>query len=477
MKYPIVTRMLIAGVEAYAGPDDLRDGHPTLLDGLQFTWGRSGNIGQPDVETCNFVLRQQLLEGSVETSILDAISQDDPLELWVDITYPDDTVVSSLVWAGGVGSAVAQSVNDHAVTVSVSASGVNASLADETIGDEPWQVEDLETRVERIMQLAETDTAPVSVDASIADVQLSYRDVDAEGVLTLLQEIANSAGAVLWVVEDAVRGIFLWMEDPTNRASTRQFVIDPVTHVLSIDDNVVAETIIDSADLLRDPIRWTRDKSQMTNSVDVSWLLQGVDADGFPVATQLTATATVSPKPRIYRKLSIDTQLTTALDANELANRLLTMTSGDNRWLASGVTIDTRVLERDPDASGQDASGQSYEQRLDSVARLLDGGQRFGIAVTLAELQGWTPGGTQTSVYVEGGTYTLENGRWEMELNVSSAVGQGKSATFGDFAGTGVTLADIDPSITLADCQGVAGPNAFGFGFGGGPFGVQPFGV
>lgn len=464
--YPIETRLLIDGVEATADPNDLRDGLPTWLDGMSLTWGRSSNVEQPEVGTCTFVLRQQLV-GNV-SPMLDVIKVGATVEVWSDITT-DDGVVSVPVWSGAVASAIGQAAGYAAVEFTVVASDAAAPLADETIGDDPWPVQTVGTRVDRILELAQTDTAPIQVDPALLDFTLTYRDVDAQPVLGLLQEIADSVGGVLWVATDVELGTYMWIEDPSRRAALRQFLVDAETGLVTISNNTRGSEVISAADLLRDPIQWTQDKAQVINSVDVTWQRQDTDNDGKPSPTSKTITVTQGT-PAIIRKLGVETQLTTQLDASALASRLIALVGSTNGWIASGLSINTVVLQRNlPDLG--------YSQRLSMITQLLDGTARLGKAITLIDLPEWTPGGDQASVYLEGGTYTLSNGRWILDLTVSAVAGQGQSATFADFDGTGVRLMDFEPSIQVADAWGVAGPNATALGMGSGLFGSQTFGA
>lgn len=468
--YPITTRVIINGVEASTGADGA-NGVPTILDGLTLVWGRTTNVDQPDPGTCSFTMHEELRGELVP--MLDVIDVDQTVELWADIDNGDSTITSILVWAGTVTAVSGQAVGYTAFEISVTASDAAASLAEETIGDNPWPVQDAQTRVNRILELAVTDTAPITIDPTIADTQLTYRDVDAQPVLGLLQDVATSCGGVLWVATSADAGTFLRIEDPSQRASLRQFLIDAVTGLVTISNNTVPRSLLAAADILRDSVTWSKDKTQVINSVDVTWQEQtGVDpSTGLQTTAEQTLTVT-DGTPKIIRKLSIDTELITEFDASSLASQLLTLVSGSKGWMASGVSIDTTVLERD-------LSDLDYGQRLDVIKGLLDGTERAGRALTLIGAPGWTPGGNNVNAYIEGGTYTISAGRWQLDLNVSAPSGLGISATFADFNDTSVKVSDFDPTILIRDAWGVAGPNspAATVGFGTGMFGIQAFGV
>ncbi len=482
---PITTTLKIDGVEVPAGLDDIRAGTPTVLDDLTFSWGRSSNVDQPELGSASFTIREQLNAGTAAVPMMDIVAEDSTVEVWVDITYPatEETPAhtdTKLIWAGTVQSVNGRIASDQAIEIKITAVGYAAPLADETIGDEPWPVQSAATRANRILELATTDTAPISIDSALAGLRLSYKDVDSQPPLGLLQDIAQGVGGVLWQTTLAlgrqvgqhvhwIPQTYLWIEDPRRRPSLRIFVIDRDTKVVSIADSTAETMLISAADVLRDPVEWTRDKTQEINSVDVGWQEQAVDEDGRPSPIARTVTVTKDPRPVIIKKLSVDTDLVDRFDATTVANRYLALASGPD-WVASGITIDTRLLARD-------LFDFEFVYRLDVIATLLDGLDRLGRAITIVDLPTWAPGGESASMFVEGGTYTLTNGAWVLDLDVTAASGVGDSATFADFGGTGATIADFEPSIQIRDAFGVSGPNAFGDGFGAGPFGEQPFGT
>jgi hypothetical protein len=160
--YPISTRVVIDGVQAYDDGDSFLAGLPTIVDGLSFTWGRQTNVDQPDPGTCTFTLHEELF-GTV-TPMLDAINVDQSVKVWVDITQPDSTVTSVLTWAGTVTEVNGAAVGYSAFQVAVTAADAAAPLADETIKDAPWIVQPVQTRVNRILQLA--NVRPCFADAS-----------------------------------------------------------------------------------------------------------------------------------------------------------------------------------------------------------------------------------------------------------------------------------------------------------------------
>lgn len=85
--YPITTTVVIDGLEAPATPDELGAGIPTVLDGLSFQWGRSGPVDQPDIGSCTFQMREQLLDGD-PVSMLDTVHVGSRVEVWTKAFVP-----------------------------------------------------------------------------------------------------------------------------------------------------------------------------------------------------------------------------------------------------------------------------------------------------------------------------------------------------------------------------------------------------
>lgn len=452
--YPIRTRVRIDTVDAYCLPGDLDVGRPTVLDGLAFTWGRSTVVDQPEVGSCTFTIREQTEVGTVPMASL--IAPDAQVEVWIDADMPNGTVRTLMVWAGSVASATGQAVSDQAIEVAVTATESIAVLADKTIGDVPWEVEPAGNRAHRILDLANTDTS-LRVDSTLADILLSRLDVDSQTPLDLLHNVAQSVGGVLWattVSRVTATGVSsrpqLWLEDPARRPSRQQFVIKSDTQVV-IEETTSGAALLTANDLLRDPVQWLRDKTSSINSVDVSWLEQTTDDDGQP-ATEDRVTRVTRAGTTIVRTLSVDTELVSELEADKLAGKWLATMDPYVSWTASGLSLDTRLLQRD--VADDVAAGLDYAQRLDVVLSLLNSVDRIGAAFAVENMPTWAP--HQGAVYTEGGTYTWEDGRWMLDLNVS--IGNGESARFIDFSGTEAQPIDFG-TIRGIDAWGVAGPD------------------
>ena len=372
---------------------------------------------------------------------------------FLSITHDTESVRDVLVWAGQVTSLVSQAAGDKAYTTAVTCADISAALANLKVGDVPWNRETVLNRANHIMALVPT-APPITIDAGLRGIYVAFRDVDAQPPLGLLQDLAQTAGGVMWVTAHATQGVYLWMEDIDNRAAVRRFIIDPATGLVTIGPNVAVEdiAIISARDILRDPVAWTQDVSVVITQVSVGWL-EPITEDGQPSSIDHTEIVQASQADRNrygIRDLSVSTELTSQTDASALANRLLSQ-ARNTGWLASGFTLDTVVIDRE-------IPTVDYATRVDIIMDLLDATDRIGMAVTLIDNPVWTPADSVASMYVEGGTYTWTNYRWQLDLTASPAAGQGESATWNDFQGTGARWADFARTITWQDGFGTAGP-------------------
>jgi hypothetical protein len=323
----------------------------------------------------------------------------------------------------------------------VTAVGFTADLQNRIVGDEPWPVEDVELRAHRILDLAGLPIS-VDIDSSIDSTLLSYRDVDAQGATGLLTEIATSVDGVLWSAVHQTIGAYLRLEDPALRASLLQLaLVGGVIVVVQGDPDIGFD--LSACMILRDPVKWVQDVSDVVTRVSVSWQVQELDDDGLPTTSEATELVVDPALEAAYgtRGASISTQLQAAVDAQDVAQRVLTR-STPSGWRADGLTID------DDDVDGT-------VEGIALVLDLLDGTSRIGAPIVLGELPQWTPAGTDVGVYLEGGTYRYVGGRWVLDLLVSSAGGLGASAAW-DELDPAWTWNQWDPRLSWNDLRGVA---------------------
>jgi hypothetical protein len=377
----------------------------------------------------------------------------DPTITWDDFgtMYVDDAQViapgqshgSVLVFAGRVTELTSQWDDAAAAPlVSVVANGFTADMQNRSVGDEPWNVESVAVRSQRILNAVGLPVS-IDIDASLAPILLSWRDVDSQGAIGLLQSIATSVDGVLWPAVHAALGAYLRLEDPALRLSLLLLIEDETGTIVIVEGNPEESLRLSACDILRDPISWTQSVSDVATRVSVTWKAQGVDDQGLPTTTEVTEHLIDAALEAEHgtRAVSVSTELQSATDANAVAQRVLKRTSSD-AWRASGLTLD------DDDIAGND---QGRSLLLD----LLDGTSRIGAPIVITDLPSWAPAGSESGVYLEGGTYTYVGGRWVLELVVSSSDGFGGSAAWDDLD-PDWTWDQFDPTITWNDLHGVS---------------------
>jgi hypothetical protein len=333
------------------------------------------------------------------------------------------------------------------VSVEVTAQDFTADLANNRIGDDPWPVQALSTRVARILTLASTGVTAL-IDPSIAATLLTYRDVDSQPAAGLITEIAASVDAVAWSATHQTTGPYYWLEDPSQRPALVTLYVNPDTGLVTIGPTPAIDDalLLSACDLLRDPVQWQQDVADTSTRVDVTWLEQGVDDDGKPTATERHVVVINAPLEAALgqRGVSLSTQLQAQADAATVANRLLARVTATG-WRVDGLTWDTSLFPLDPGD-------------ITTALDLLDGTTRIGRPVIVTDLPTWSPSGPALPLYIEGGSYTFAEGWWVFDLTTSSGVGgQGTSVTWAQLP-TAWRWVDFDPAITWARLRGVAGP-------------------
>lgn len=389
--------------------------------------------------------------------------RDQGVRRWIDLDRGGVASVSvvnvepvrrrSLVWYGRITGLIGQAEGYSAASIVVTASDPGFTLANTTIGDEPWEAETAATRVDKVLDLGHVDDLQLIFDLGLRDIMIAYRDVDAQPVLGLLQDIATSIGGVCWVTGHQDLGPYLWIEDPDEREAARQFVWDGGMVIIGGNDRNASK--ISARDVLRDPVQWAQELTNMINSVDVTWQSEIPPPEPGEQTQTEERTVTVEVPgltPRTRRKLSVPTELTNATDAAALASRILAQVQAVD-WIASGFQINTTLLRRD-------IPSLAYSDRISMIMDLLDSTRRIGRLMVMIEVPEYLPPGAVGSGYVEGGTYLLDDHEWQLDLNVSAAGSQGESARWQDMDGSlDWRWTDLDPEIRWNDAYGVAGPN------------------
>lgn len=333
--------------------------------------------------------------------------------------------------------------------VAVTASDPIAELGNTMVGDQPWAVETLAARASRIMALTGTGI-PVQMDSPAATRSATYRDVDRQAAAGLIQELAASAGAVAWMATHATAADPYWfVEDPSTRRAglyTMQMIDGFVVIVAASAAGPFTE--LSACRVLLDPTHWRKSVADVTTVVDLSWLTQGVDDKGKPMTTETHSTVQAAQAELTkygYRRYGLTTQLAAKTDADQVA-LLIYARLAQPIWRVGGLTWDTRV--------GPHWANDETTLALD----LLDGQLRLGHPLMVTDLPDWNPDGADhVPVYIEGGTYTFDAGRWRLDFNVSSAAGIGESGPWTSLD-PAWTWAQMAPTMAWSDLVGVTGP-------------------
>jgi hypothetical protein len=357
------------------------------------------------------------------------------------VLAPPQAAQQVLAFSGRITDLTASSTGGR-VEVAVTASDRLADLGNDYIGDNPWAMQTIGTRVTRIVSLAATRFS-VDIAAWPKARNVTWVDIDSQPVAGLLSDLATTADAVLWSRFLANRGFSLWMEDPGERQAMATLAL--VGGVVEI----VGQTrpgggiAVSACDMLNDDVAWRQDVADVLSVVDLTWLEQTLDEEGMPAPTErhivITDAAAVTSFGQ--RRLGYETQLVNATDGNTVATRLMSR-SRSLGWMVSGMTWDT------------DAPIMWSDEDRATALRILNGTLRIGLPIVISDLPDWTPSGPSVPCYLEGGTYTYEAGRWVLAMNLSPAGLTGQSLTWAQ-TDPSFTWAQVDPDIAWFDMWGV----------------------
>lgn len=367
----------------------------------------------------------------------------------VVVVAPDGGTVRTVeVFSGRITDLVA-SWDDgaDAPVVQVTAQDFAADLANIDVGDEPWAVETMQARFERVLQLTGVPLESV-IDAELGAMLVSWQDVDLQSSMNLLRDLAQSVDGVLWSAAHATTGAYLWVENPSARAGLFTLTVVDGIVVIVPASNVGDALDISACDVLRDPVQWEQSVADVSTRVAVTWLEQTLDDAGNPDPTERTVTVIDSGLEASYgkRRIAVSTLLQSQADALHVANQVLGRTHITD-WRASGFAIDDDDSLSDVDAG-----------TVTMVLDLLDGTQRIAKALRIVDLPAWSPSGDTLPVYLEGGEYTFEDGAWTLNLNVSHATAVGQSAAWVDLDPAWIWT-QFDPTISWLDMAGVRYPD------------------
>jgi hypothetical protein len=352
--------------------------------------------------------------------------------MWLDnyaVTPPAGAVLRRrvAVFDGAVTDlTVSPMAGDAAIAAEIIAVDLGGTLANRIIGDIPWSAEPVGVRAERIIDLAGLSAAGLRISPDSSATVVSYRDVDAQSAVGLLQDLAQSIGDTLWVATNANIGPFIWFEDPDDRAAVRQLVMDNGV-IIIVEGGGATSSTMSACDILQEPVKWSQTSGDVVTVVAVQWLEQTLNDEGIPAPTerQLVVNDTAAQATYGTIRYSVSTELTGVVDAGALAGNILAR-SRYTGWKVDGLTMDTATLP---------ATVASVDDRTRASAffNLLDGTARMGASVTITDMPDYAPRGAVNSVFVEGGSYSFDGLDWRLEMTVTPSAGQGHSAEWGDF--------------------------------------------
>ena len=393
-------------------------------------------------------------------------SWDDVDGTWLDqlLCHVDDVEVLAptggtertvLVYSGRITDLAARIRRDMpeavgpAVEVHVTARDFTADLAQVSIGDDPWPVQAMAARVNRILSLAGTGVT-ARIDPTVAPTLVTWRDVDAQPAADLIAELASSVDAVAWSAVHQTTGPYYWIEDPDLRIPLLVLRRNPATGLvgLAVGADMPGVTRLRAGLILEEPFTPTQDVSDVATRVDVVWLEQGVDDQGKPETTERHIKLVDPGLEEHYgqRNHYRGTQLQSYADGYAVATRLLKRLD-QSGWRIKDLTWDTRHTIWDPDT-------------VAAALDLLDGTHRIGMPILLTDMPSWTPVGPHLGAYVEGGSYACEQGHWRLQTTLSRAGSTGRSLHWEDADPTWA-WDDLDPDLAWDDLMAV-GPDTTG---------------
>lgn len=379
------------------------------------------------------------------------------LGAWRDVpaVYADDFAVLAptggtehtvLVFSGRITDLDVQ--YDDAVggaRVAVTSADFTADLENVIVGDQPWNVEAMADRFNRILALS-APNIPATIPSRLGSIPVTYRDVDAQPAAGLLSDLAVTVDGVLWSAVHQVTGPYLYVEDPSARQT--QYVLSQPggagTKVIIVLGPIVAPTLaLDACDVLRDPVHWLQTSADVASRVSVTWRVQGIDqSTNLPTTSDSAVMVRDASVESIYgvRGVSVTTDLQAASDATGVAQQILERASS-TAYRASGLTVDDSILTPTADL-------------VNLVSTLLDGTARNGLPLRLTNLPWWSPPGANAAVFLEGGAYTFDHGMWDLDLTVSNATGVRNSIPWNRVP-SGYRWVDMATSITWNSLRAV----------------------
>lgn len=323
----------------------------------------------------------------------------------VKVTRTDRPVYTATVFSGRITDIpVTYSDHLHRPVASITAAEYPAEMANIRIGSKPWPRETARERIERIISEAGIKITAIT-DSAPGALTLAPLDVDRREPWALLQDIAHSTGAILWPATHAVTGDYVRLEDLDQRKALYALTVPPSGQV-TIDPAADQAMSIPAAVVQRSGITIRRDTTDLATTVEVRWKETTTDQQGEQTLTDRVVNESDTQRLAAYgyRLMSVQTDLTSEQDARRLAARTLDRTAPGG-WQIPAATWDTTYAGTDPL----------------SVIAALDSTRRIGLPLMLTGVASWVPGAPNIPVYLDGGTFTFDQGRWLLAMTLTRA--------------------------------------------------------
>lgn len=430
---PATCELWISGTRFADGQPAELTTDPVALSGLSITWGRRTSVDQPPPATCTFTVLDP--PGGVRFD--EAVPLGASCRIWSALGSR-----RVIVFDGRITDLDASySDPDGGATVAVVAADMTADLGNRFIGDDPWPQESVATRVGRILTLA-AGGQTAQLDPRPAAVLVGRMDADRQGAMPLLEDLAVTSGSVLWSAVDPATGAYLLYEDPSLRAAG-SVLTQYASGLWGPSAAGEGGLPVDACLVLQDPLHWFLDTTDLLTRATVRWQDQATQPD--PTERVVTIVDADLEDSHGARGISLSTLLTSAQAASQLATAAMAAHANPDAWRSTGLTWDLAVSE------ANDPAAQTLAMTL------LDNNSRIGLLLSLVNLPEWTPVGAAVSLFVEGGTYDYEQGRWMLALDTVPSTGTGRSITYAQFPES-VRDIDMDPTVSYADLLGVGPP-------------------
>jgi hypothetical protein len=380
-------------------------------------------------------------------------SWNDLASVWVDdlvlLAPAAGAVQSGTVFSGRVTDLKAQYGEATGGTmVDVIAQSHLAELANRYVGTSPWGKESVQARFNRVVS-SSGQVINWTVDPTVANVQMSWRDIDYQPADSVLIELAKSVGGALWSATSQVTGPYLWLEDIDARPALQVLAMgtDNLVHVVN-SPNFAAKGgfELSACDVLLEPVTWVQTSEDDSTRVALTWQAQTLDDKGqqAPTSTIEEDYDAALEAATGQRRISVTTQLALQPDAQRVVASYLGRASTPG-WRVAGLVWDMEKVEKlDADT-------------LTKVMTILDGTTRIGVPLLLTDLPTWSPvsAGAELPLFLEGGTFTNTDGAWTLELLTSSAAAQGASKVNWNQVSSGWAWNEMGPEISWNDLRGV----------------------